>query len=1703
MRKLNTNLYFAINRLNSSLSKDNISQFFCLSNFYLLFIFFITFFNYSYGQVTQEWVQRYDGSANLEDVAYSIAVDGSGNVYVTGTSFDYLTYFATYNFATIKYNSSGVQQWVQGFTGSAILSADGGNSIAVDGSGNVYVAGVSEGSSTGFDYTIIKYNSSGVQQWVQYYNGPGNSDDNASSMVIDGSGNVYITGSSVGIGTSSDYATIKYNSSGVQQWIQRYNGLGNLDDGANSITIDDSGNVYVTGSSSGAGTSWDYATIKYNSSGVQQWVQRYNGSGNLYDGANSITLDGSGNVYVTGGSSGIGTSRDYATIKYNSSGVQQWVQRYNGPANSLETAGTIAIDGSGNVYVIGTAYVNIDSTSATTIKYNSSGVQQWVQSYISSLSNGNFEKRNSLVIDSAGNVYIIAAKIGINNLDIATIKYNPTGVQQWIEVYNGPDNSDDYPTAIKIDNLGNLYVTGASISNSGKGSFDYVTIKYKNQYVPIIQPIQPSISISPIQINPGGSVSINGQNFRANAQVKVSVISSNSENVLDQTIPTNSNGGFIINYSSNANSTPGIYTVSCRDILTNQSAPNRIFEVNEQPETFDLDIIFPVAHYPVTDSVDLNFYIQWEDKMLRGSGYNITGSKRHYKYLITFSTDGGFSWKPDSIYLEGDAQINSTPLFKKKLNLESIFERENNISVNFRVTDLINTNRKSTSGAIPVRLNKLTKSTLSTVWDYCYPERTGEVIGACADGVSRFFIKVDKIPGPYLITSVELELSDQIGSSTNKILGKIMEAEATDSYSDEAKDATSTNLTINGDQNQYWFWYVSPDDFVRNDADKDIKLREVRAKIIVNYSSGPPESEVRIISIIRPPLVLVHGFSGKPDMWEKYDNYLSKLFRFTYTPSIKSQLGFEENGQFLLNQNQKLNFEDKNSLPGIVADVRSQGYASNQVYYVSHSMGGCILRSASELNYYYSRFNYLKGFVNKFITLDTPHFGSPIADFLINIYNLAHLPLVENKLNEFIEKNLNNPLFGSGFTMNDNNTISLTKSFRDLQASRDSIYNFKQTNIRSFLIAGDFLPGSSNLNNLDWNFSYSYSFNTLLSSIDYWLPITTIPGISGFFYKPTDIVSKVIPLTISPPKRKVERVLKHTSLIFDKFLNTENFLQSSDLIVSLNSQLAGFDSELSFNTFDKYEPNNPYSMGIGHAVFNECYKADDVLNKITELLNLPTSSNQFLQFIPATSNSSFPTASINKHVPSFISGRSSSLDILTPQQGQSFFVDSILNISFSLSDTTNLKYVCVTFQGENYYDSLKSPVYNFGVKVSGYEMDTCFINAFAIYFNNDSVCYSNDSRKIYVKSNTFPIDLSISNYVYLMNKNDVVQPQYKIVFPNFIHNGIIQDISATIENPSVISFNNTEKSFKAISSGETSAIISIGNANDTIYFNVITDIQLPGNVVLYFPSDSAIVSSSNIKFNWNIVDNASYYNFQIAKDINFESIIFENDDLSDTTVTVPSVEDSIIYYWRVRGLNSAGSGDWSQVHNFTALPIRKSYLFITILTQGLYNESTNTLSRSDTVKAYLKNTVPPFNTIDSSLSIINPVTFEGSFEFNYAPSGIYMIKVNHMNSIETWSKAGGESFTNDSKNYYNFSCSISQAYGNNQILIGSKYCIYSGDVNQDGLIDLTDVLLISNDASIFSAGYLVTDLNGDNLTDLTDLLMGFNNSSLFITKITP
>jgi len=178
---------------------------------------------------------------------------------------------------------------------------------------------------------------------------------------------------------------------------------------------------------------------------------------------------------------------------------------------------------------------------------------------------------------------------------------------------------------------------------------------------------------------------------------------------------------------------------------------------------------------------------------------------------------------------------------------------------------------------------------------------------------------------------------------------------------------------------------------------------------------------------------------------------------------------------------------------------------------------------------------------------------------------------------------------------------------------------------------------------------------------------------------------------------------------------------------------------------------------------------------------------------------------------------------------------------------------------------------------------------------------------------------------------------------------------------------------------------------------------------------------------------------------------------------------------------------------------------LSVLMEGLYNPIINQLMRKDSVTVYLRDTFSPFTIRDSARSFIDSVNLSGTFIFPDITTGTYYMTVKHFNSVETWSRDGGEYLINDGSIFnYNFTNNRSMAYGNNLKLIGNKYCMFSGDIDNDGYIILSDVIRINNDASEFVTGsYLISDLTGDGFVDLTDVSLCYNNASNFVAVIRP
>jgi hypothetical protein len=245
--------------------------------------------------------------------------------------------------------------------------------MAVDGNDDVIVTGYSTGSGTGNDYATIKYSSAGAPLWTNRYARPGNGDDSAYAVAVDGSNNVIVTGSSIGTGGNYDYATIMYSSAGVPIWTNRF-GLENGPDRAWAMAVDHSNNVIVTGYSDDGKGNDDYATIKYSSTGALVWANRYNGLGDGSDYAWALAVDRSGNVIVTG-ESHTGDNSDFATVKYICvpepvvTGLAQTNGSFQVRVDGMLQPGTLVIEACTNLFATNWAGVFTNTTPTNVLFY--------------------------------------------------------------------------------------------------------------------------------------------------------------------------------------------------------------------------------------------------------------------------------------------------------------------------------------------------------------------------------------------------------------------------------------------------------------------------------------------------------------------------------------------------------------------------------------------------------------------------------------------------------------------------------------------------------------------------------------------------------------------------------------------------------------------------------------------------------------------------------------------------------------------------------------------------------------------------------------------------------------------------------------------------------------------------------------------------------------------------------------------------------------------------------------------------------------------------------------------------------------------------------------------------------------------------------------------------------------------------------------
>lgn len=421
-----------------------------------------------------DWVRYYSERAQISNVPS--AIDANSNVYITG--YTYPT-SANADITTIKYDAAGNIVWVKHYDNGGY---DDANAITLDVSSNVYVTGESDGTGTGRDIITIKYDANGNQLWAKRFNGTGNGNDVANATVVDGSGNVYVTGRTTSTGGNINYVTIKYNSNGVQQWVSTFNGVGNASDISVAIDISSSGRLYITGTSQNTSANDDIVTIRLNpNNGNQMWSKTINGSANGNDASFDLLADGN-DVVIVGSKNNTTTGDDYITLKYSgANGNILWQNSYDF-ANSSNKATAIVMDASGNYAVTGTA-LNGSVVEYHTLLFNSAGTQQWVNKVSTGLTYSNANPQ--IAVDPIANHFYVCGQKNENVSDIYVYQLTPTGNKSWEQTFNGAQNNQDAAVDLVVNSQGIVYVAGASLNSNAK--FDYTTVRISQTpvYVPI------------------------------------------------------------------------------------------------------------------------------------------------------------------------------------------------------------------------------------------------------------------------------------------------------------------------------------------------------------------------------------------------------------------------------------------------------------------------------------------------------------------------------------------------------------------------------------------------------------------------------------------------------------------------------------------------------------------------------------------------------------------------------------------------------------------------------------------------------------------------------------------------------------------------------------------------------------------------------------------------------------------------------------------------------------------------------------------------------------------------------------------------------------------------------------------------------------------------------------------------------------------
>ena len=447
--------------------------------FLLFFIFSSLFIFHSNAQTTQVWSTPFNGRGDYTDKYKIVLLDNTQNVIVAGYT---VRTGASRDWLLRKLNSgTGNAIWTKTVAGLGD-GADEINAMVLDASGNIFVTGYQKSVDNGDDIVTQKYDTNGNLIWSASYDNVIHGDDAALAICLDNAGNVIVTGETEVTGTpiNTDNVTIQYSPTGTQNWIKTYNNGVGMDDKAVCVNADNSGNVYIAGTSAN-GSDDDMIVIKYDNAGTQLWKKVIDRGDN--DKSVRFVMDANANIYLTGRSK-TGSNYDYYVIKYDQNGIKAWDYFYDYIED--DRPADIALDASNSVYITGISDVNASLTASDynycTLKLNPSGSLAWSKTFAGAA--GKDDYALAIHVDGSGNAYITGASEDANKItNIVSIKYTTTGAIDWTATYTGAAGNDDEGNDIVVDNGGNIYIAGSE--ENAQAQKDALLLQYKSATTPV------------------------------------------------------------------------------------------------------------------------------------------------------------------------------------------------------------------------------------------------------------------------------------------------------------------------------------------------------------------------------------------------------------------------------------------------------------------------------------------------------------------------------------------------------------------------------------------------------------------------------------------------------------------------------------------------------------------------------------------------------------------------------------------------------------------------------------------------------------------------------------------------------------------------------------------------------------------------------------------------------------------------------------------------------------------------------------------------------------------------------------------------------------------------------------------------------------------------------------------------------------------